>query len=75
MLLQILCDSVNNIVCVRDEILLNSGSLVLYRYALVNSHRLCPLCFYVVALMLEKNPYLREDVQRGKLHNQPAPKN
>jgi hypothetical protein len=75
MLLQNLCDSVNNIVCVRDEIVLNSGSLVLYRYTLVNPHRLCPLCCYVVGRMLENNPQLREDIQAGKLHYQPAPKN
>jgi len=74
MRLQVLCDILNYIASFKDKTLLNSGSLVLYRYALVNPHRLCPLRCYAVARILENNPQLKEDIQGGKLLYQPAPK-
>jgi len=74
MRLQVLCDILNYIASYKDETLLNSGSLVFYWYALVNPHRLCPLCCYVVARMLENTPQLREDIRGGNLLYQPAPK-
>ena len=65
MRLQVFCDILINISSFKDENLLNRDLLVLYRYALVNPHRLCPLCCYVVTWMLENNPQFREDIQEG----------